>query len=76
MHNTLGQRDVAHNIFVQSQSFEIVDTFVFPGSIITRDGSWDPEINRSIKKASKEKVFGQTEASSSTIKSVSTNRVS
>ena len=54
-----GDPYVEPNILVKGTRLEVVDTFVYLGSTISRDGSLDAEMNLRISKASK--TFGKLE---------------
>lgn len=48
-----GQRCVEPNIFVQGTGLDVVDSFIFLGSTLSRDRFFDSEINPRIEKVSK-----------------------
>ena len=48
-----GQSSAEPNIFVQGTRLDVVDSIVYLGSTLSRDGSLDSEINLTIEKASK-----------------------
>ena len=54
-----GQPYVEPNITVNGTRLDVVDTFVYLGSMLSRDGSLDAEIHQRIKKAST--AFGKLE---------------
>ena len=54
-----GQPYIEPNIFVCSKRLEVVDSFVYLGSCISKDGSLDSEVQLRIQKASK--AFGKLE---------------
>ena len=54
-----GEPYMEPNIFVNGQRLEVVDSFVYLGSTLSRDGSLDEEINTRISKASQS--FGRLE---------------
>ena len=55
----IGQVYVEPNITVGSNRLEVVDSFVYLGSTLSRNGSFDAEISRRIAKAST--AFGKLE---------------
>ena len=54
-----GQPYIEPNIFIQGTRLDVVNTFVYLGSSISRDGSLDSEVHLRIQKASK--AFGKLE---------------